>query len=67
MSNRLGRGLDSLLGILDRDDEVASILETKEEIKPVEKMEEIVKKLSFKISTKKSNSKLVIFILMNID
>jgi len=43
MSNRLGRGLDSLLGILDRDDEVASILETKEEIKPVEKMEEIVK------------------------
>lgn len=37
MAGRLGRGLDSLLGILDRDEEVADILETKEEVvKPVE-------------------------------
>ncbi len=31
MSGRLGRGLDSLLGILDRDEEVADILENKSE------------------------------------
>jgi len=38
MGARLGRGLDSLLGILDRDDEVADILEEqKEVVKPVEK------------------------------
>lgn len=40
MANRLGRGLDSLLGILDRDEEVSEILEVKHE-KPVEtKVEE---------------------------
>ncbi len=33
MANRLGRGLDSLLGILDRDEEVAEILEVKEPLK----------------------------------
>ena len=38
MSGRLGRGLDSLLGILDRDDEVADILEVKEE--KVQKLQE---------------------------
>ncbi len=46
MGTRLGRGLDSLLGILDRDEEVADILEEKEEIvkheKKVAKSEEIV-------------------------
>lgn len=42
MANRLGRGLDSLLGILDRDEEVSEILEVKHE-KPVEtKVEEPV-------------------------
>ena len=33
MSKRLGRGLDSLLGILDRDEEVAEILEVEESSK----------------------------------
>ncbi len=32
MSNRLGRGLDSLLGILDRDEEVSNILENKNDV-----------------------------------
>ena len=42
MSGRLGRGLDSLLGILDRDEEVSSILEVKEEPKAKNEKTEIV-------------------------
>ena len=38
MGARLGRGLDSLLGILDRDEEVADILENNEvSVKPLKK------------------------------
>ena len=49
MSNRLGRGLDSLLGILDRDDEVASILEVKEDNE--KKLEEFNNNVSDKNNT----------------
>ena len=54
MANRLGRGLDSLLGILDRDEEVAEILEVKEnhpelKTKPIAEAKKVEEKKETKI------------------
>ncbi len=54
MANRLGRGLDSLLGILDRDEEVAEILSVKEN-HPEKPTDSKIKALSE--SVKKVNEK----------